>query len=360
MRIALVCPRFYPYTGGIETHVYEISKRLSKKFEIDVITTDPSGKLPKYDEIFNVKIKRFKSLAPSDSYYFSLDLLKYLNRNSTNYDIIHIHSYHAFPALFGALSKRKNKLVFTPHYHGKGHSFFRNLLHYPYKFIGKNIFKKADAIICVSKFERKLILNNFNVENSKIFLIPNGVNLHEFKLNKIHVNSTKYKDRKIILYVGRIEKYKGIDYVVKALRYLNREFILEIVGKGKYKSKIVKLARKLNLTDRIKFYEDLTKEELIKKYFNADVLVLLSKFEAYGLVIAEALAAGTPCIVPRSSALSEWIDDVQVFGVENPNDYKELAEKICEATSKKSVKRVLPSWDFVAKELKKVYDLIVG
>ena len=354
MKIAQVCPRFYPDIGGVETHVYEVSKRLAKDFEVEVLTTDPSGKYPKVEEIDNITVRRFKSITPSEAYYFPLEMYKFLKERSSDYDIIHAHNYHAFPALFVVLTKSNNKLVFTPHYHGRGHSFIRDLLHKPYKIFGRKIFEKSDAVICVSNFEKELILKNFNVNSSKLFVIPNGINLEEFKdVEKIK----KRKDRtiKTILYVGRLEKYKGLDYVVKALKYLPENYMLEIVGKGSYKSKIVKLARNLGVINRIRFYRDLSREELIERYAKADVLVLLSKHEAYGLVVAEALACKTPCIVANTSALSEWIDNRNVFGINYPIHIEKLVNLIKEVSGV-SVKGVnLPTWDVAVEKLKRIY-----
>ncbi len=356
MKIAQVCPRFYPDIGGVETHVYEISKRLAKKFGVEVLTTDPSGKLPKIENIEGVTVRRFKSLAPGDAYYFSLDLYRYLKKRSTEYDLIHAHNYHAFPALFAALSKKDNKFIFTPHYHAHGHSFFRNLLHKPYKTFGKKIFRKADAVICVSNYEKCLVLENFSVDENKIHVIPNGINLEEFSdVDKI--KKQKDKSLKRILFVGRIEKYKGLDYVVKALKHLPENFVLEVVGKGSYKPKIVNLAKEMGVADRIKFYQDLSREELVRRYAEADVLVLLSKHEAYGIVVAEALAAKTPCVVAKTSALGEWVDNRNVYGVRYPIDVDTLAELIKKSVELSVVESSkLMSWDDVTMKTKRVYE----
>ncbi len=351
MRIAQVCPRFYPHIGGVETHVYEIARRLVKDFEVEVLTTDPTGRLPEFEEIDGITVRRFKSFAPQEAYYFSLDLYKYLKRNE-KYDIIHAHNYHAFPAFFAHLSRRNN-FVFTPHYHAHGHTFFRNLLHKPYKLIGKRMFEKTDAVICVSNYEKELILKNFNVDVSKIHVIPNGINLEEFKIAK-RIKREKDRSFKKILYVGRIEKYKGLDYVVKALKHLDNS-ILEVVGKGSYKQKIIKLARDLGVLNRVRFYQDLSREELIKKYAEADILVLLSRYEAFGIVVAEALASKTPCIVANESALKEWIDNKNVFGIDYPVDIQKLAKQI-EEVSNVEVKDVkLLTWDNVVERLLEVY-----
>lgn len=354
MKIAQICPRFYPDIGGVETHVYEISRRLAKEFEVEILTTDPSGKLIKIEEFEDFKVRRFRSFAPGDAYYFSLDLYKYLKKKSNDYDLIHAHNYHAFPALFAALSKRESKLIFTPHYHAYGHSFFRNLLHKPYKLLGKRMFEEAEAVICVSNYEKSLVLKNFRVNESKIHVIPNGINKEEFdEIDKI--KKRKENSLKKILFVGRIEKYKGLDYVVRALKYLPENFILEVVGKGSYKSKIVKLAEELGVIDRIKFYQDLSREELIRKYAEADVFVLLSKHEAYGIAVAEALTSRTPCVVAKTSALSEWVDNRNVFGLNYPISIEELMDLI-NRVSGIGVEGVnIPSWDSVVERLKKVY-----
>jgi glycosyltransferase involved in cell wall biosynthesis len=220
--------------------------------------------------------------------------------NSDSFDVVHAHSYHAFPALYAAQAKNRNKLIFTPYYHGAGHTFFRSLLHIPYKFLGKNIFRKADKIICVSNYEKSLVVNHFRIGEEKVAVIPNSVNLEEFKCLEM-----RRKDYRSILYVGRLEKYKGVQYSIKALPKLDHDIILEIVGKGRYKESLVKLARKLGVEDRVKFYQNLPRQKLLQTYVDADLFVMLSKLEAYGICVAEALAAGTPCIVANNSALRE-------------------------------------------------------
>ena len=349
MRIAQVCPRFPPYTGGIETHVYEISKRLAREFDVEVLSTDPAGK--KMEEMDSIVVKRFKCFAPSESYYLSPSLYYYLKKNSSRYEIMHAHGYHAFPALHAAMAKKENKLIFTPHYHGKGHSFVRNLLHKPYKLLGSKIFKKADAVICVSEHERNLVLKNFKIE---AHVIPNGIDLDEFKTNGIKKSGNGSRK---ILYVGRLEKYKGIDYIVETLTRLGNEFIFDIVGKGPYKQKIIRFAEKLGVLNRINFYKDLSRRELVKKYAEADVLVLLSRYEAYGLAVAEALAAELPCIVANEAALKEWVDGRSVFGIDYPIDIEELAELIKKVAGKTVKNDRLLSWDDVVKQIKRVYGL---
>jgi glycosyltransferase involved in cell wall biosynthesis len=356
MKILQVCPKYYPETGGVEEHVKNISERLAEKFEVSVFATDPTGKLPKEELVNNVKVIRFKSWAPCEAYYFSTTLKKHLTKHSDSFDIVHAHNYGALPALYAAQTKGKNKLVFTPHYHGTGHTFIRALLHKPYKFLGKTIFEKADKIVCVSNYEKGLIINNFKVDEEKIVVIPNGVNLEEFR----GLKRTKKKNYKTILCVGRLEEYKGIQYLIKVLPLLEGDVVLEIVGKGPYKEKLVKLARKLNVTERVKFFQDLPRNKLLQRYANADVFILLSKHEAYGLSVAEALCAGIPCIVANTSALTEWVDSENCFGIDYPIDLDALADLIMKVIGKGVCKSAVLDWNEAANRLTKLYVELCG
>jgi glycosyltransferase involved in cell wall biosynthesis len=352
MKISQVCARYYPDVGGQETCIKEISERLARDgFHVEVLTTDPSGKL-QTEEVFNdVRIVRFPSWAPNEAYYLSSKLKKYLVKNQNRYDIVHAHSYHAFPAVYAAQAKRENKLIIHPHYHGGGHSFFRSLLHIPYKFLGKKIFEKADKIVCVSNFERSLVMKNFEVKNEKVVVIPNGVNIQESKGSK-----QRRKNHRVILYVGRLEKYKGIHHLIESLPVLTNNTFLEIVGKGHYKKSLVRLARKLGVENRTRFFQDLPTRELRQKYTDADVLALLSKHEAYGMVVAEALALGTPCIVANTSALEEWVDKRNCFGVSYPVNGEELVETINRTIGKRVKDIKLLDWDDIVKSVIKVYE----
>jgi len=279
-------------------------------------------------------------------------------KNSDSFDIVHAHSYHAFPALYAAEAKGRNKFVFTPHYHGTGHTFFRSLLHMPYKFLGKKIFEKADKIVCVSDFERSLVLRNFKVNQEKVAVIPNGLNLQEFRGLKKQVRNCR-----IILYVGRLERYKGVHYLIEALPKLDDEIVLEIVGKGPFKEHLVKLARKLRVENRVRFFQDLPRNELLQKYADAHLFVLLSKHEAYGICVAEALACGTPCIVANASALKEWIDNKNCFGISYPINLDKLVNLINDVIGKNIVGLKLFDWDEITEKLVRLYSfccILVG
>lgn len=352
MKIIQVCPRYYPDIGGVETHVQEISERLVKHgFNVEVVCTDPYGNLLKKEVINKVSIIRFRSYAPGNAYYLAPQIFLYLKNNYA--DAIHAHSYHALPAMFAALAKGGRKLVFTPHYHRGGHTPARNFLHTIYRPFGGKIFDRADKVVCVSEYEQKLVMSDFGVPEMKIEKIPNGLNLEEF------ADLTPERNGDTLLYVGRLEKYKGVQHIISALPQLDG-FELVIVGKGPYENDLRELADKLGVSEHISWQSDVTREELLRHYASADVFLMLSTHEAYGITVAEALASGTPCVVAENGALKEFADNKMCFGLRNPAIVQKLAEKIFEVREIKTgfsdvLKDKIKSWDEVADEHERLY-----
>jgi 1,2-diacylglycerol 3-alpha-glucosyltransferase len=355
MKVIQVCPRYYPDIGGVETHVKEISERLvGKDFELEVVCTDPTGKNPKKEFINNIKVRRFHCFAPNDAYFFAPQIYYYLKK--TNCDLIHAHNYHALPAFFAALAKNSRKFVFTPHYHGRGHTALRNILHRPYKSVGSRIFKNADKVICVSLYEKELIKATFGLPDEKLLHIPNGVNLDEFNIK------SSVKDKRTILYVGRLEKYKGVQHIIAALPFLE-DYKFVLVGKGPYEEELRKLALSSGVNRRIEWLRDLSRAELLEQYKSAEMFVFPSSFEAFGITVAEALASRTPCIVAKTGALEEFVDNKMCFGLNHPINTNELVEKLEEVSKMKIDFSDLPkdkikSWDAVADEHEKLYGAV--
>ena len=309
MKLIQVCPLYYPEIGGVETYVKELSERLVRRgYEVEVVCT---GQRYRFDTrrlltetINGVQIKRFRALAPKNAYYMAPQAYYYLKK--ADCDIIHAHSYHALPAFFAMLAKNDRKFIFTPYYHGRGHTAFRDLLHIPYKYLGSKILREADKVVCISNYEKELIRTNFGISREKLVYIPNGLNLEEF-----NVDGTE-RDKKRILYVGRLEKYKNIQSIIKSLLYLYG-FKLVIVGKGSYEKQLRELAFKKSVD--VIWLKDLTREELLEQYKSVGIFVSLSPFESFGITVAEALASGTHCIVPNEGALKEFVDNKNCFGI---------------------------------------------
>jgi glycosyltransferase involved in cell wall biosynthesis len=289
LRILEVCPTYRPSLEGGAAYITNISERLAKQHDLTVFTCDPSGKLPQEEVLHGLRVKRFKCFSPGNAFYLSSGMALEIRKNK--FDVVHAHNYHALPLFFAQFAP-KSRLVVNPYYHGHGHTAFRDFLFKLYKPMGGSVLRKADRVIAISHFEKAALIKDFPGISSKIVIVPPGFNV---PVTVSPENSSK--NPKSILCVGRLEEYKGIQDIIQALPYLDSGFHAKVVGKGPYKDQLSALVKKLNLEHRVTFFQDLPRDELLRMYSEAGLFVLLSRFESYSIVVAEALACGTPCIV---------------------------------------------------------------
>ena len=338
----------------MSVYVRNISERLAKNHEVTVFGTAPDG-LPRFEVINGVKVERFRRVAPGRAYFFSMDML--LRLRSADFDIVHGHGYQAFPLHLSTFAK-KRKFIASTHYHGVGHSPLRNSLMKVFRPVGERTLVSADKIVTVSEYEKSLLCKQFKLDSNKIVTIPCGVDTKQFQgLTK------RARDFRSVLYVGRLERYKGVHFLVEALPKLDPDVLLEIVGKGPMRNILEKRAKELNVFERVRFFQDVSRRQLLQMVFDADVFAILSQYEAYSIVVAEALTAGTPCIVAKTSALSEWVDNEHCFGLEYPITISDLVGLIKEVLAERKRSRQakfvsfgkILDWDEVTKQLEIIY-----
>jgi glycosyltransferase involved in cell wall biosynthesis len=361
MKIAQVCPIYYPYIGGVETVVKETSERLVQKgFEVEVLTQDPLRQQPAIEIINGVKIRRFRSGTLGWDFPFSHDSLRsFLKENENRYDLIHAHKYAGFAALYSAKARRKSKLVFNAHYHGgKGRTWLMSLLHIPYRPIGKTIFEKADKVICVSETEKLAVQRHFPVPDEKLVVIPNGVNVDEIARSTPFLSSGK-----LLLYVGRLGKYKNIHLAIQSMPHLPEEYRLIIIGNGSYKEKLLQLIERLHVTGRVQILSGLSNEDVYRWYKTCDLVLNLSSQEAFGLTVIEGLAAGKPVLVNNQTALVEMATRFgQVYPVDTTTlPPTQLAKQIVSACDSRVKAPELNeySWDSIAERIQSLYTSLV-
>jgi glycosyltransferase involved in cell wall biosynthesis len=162
------------------------------------------------------------------------------------------------------------------------------------------------VVIAVSEWERDQLSDDFGVEAT---VIPNGVAVDRF------AGATPVeRDRPYLLTVGRLEEYKGVQHVIRAMTSLP-EYDLLIAGSGSYREQLEQIVSEEGVASRVEFLGYVDDEALPGLYAGAEVYVTMSEFEAYGMTVAEALAAGTPCVVRDEAALQDWTQNRAVVGV---------------------------------------------
>jgi glycosyltransferase involved in cell wall biosynthesis len=185
----------------------------------------------------------------------------------------------------------------TAHYHGGGHGRPARLLHPGYRVLGRRIVLGAAALTAVSRTEASLLRRDFGADAE---IIPNGVVPIE------GVPPAADFDQTTIVVVSRLDHYKRVDAVVRALPQLPG-YLLRILGDGPERDTLLCLADQLGVRDRVQLTTDrLTDREVHAALRNANIHVNLSESEAFSYTVLESLAAGTPVVANGGSALAEW------------------------------------------------------
>ena len=343
MKILLITHRYPPRAGGVETHVKEIATRLSDRdHDVAVFSADAGEEVSTKEINDGVLVRRFRSINPGEAFYFAPQMIPAIRRFEA--DILNAHNFHAFPMFFAAVGVTDERFVVTPHYHGKSASDVRDSLLSLYRPFGKWAIKQASEVIAVSEWEKTRLQEDFNVQAT---VIPNGVEIDIFANQEPEI-----RERPYLLSVGRLEKYKGVQHAIRALKEL-KNYNLVVAGSGPYQDELERIARKAGVRDRVEFLGYVNEKRLPKLYAGAEVFLNLSEFEAYGITVAEALAGNTPCVVREAGALVDWPGQKGCVGVENPTPLQ-VAAAVNDAAAAR-VEYEPTGWDTVTDQVLAIY-----
>jgi glycosyltransferase involved in cell wall biosynthesis len=347
MNILQLCIRFPPGPGGAENHVYNISKELIKRGnDVQVLTSDlytevPFVRLEKQVSNYNgVPVRRFRSysLKGEMHYVFITSMLRALLREKP--DIIHTHSYGYFQTNLAALIKwmKKTPLIITPHFHPPwsmwGGTQRKKLRGMYDRIFARPVLNAADLIIGVSGHEMELMKETgYKARNVKI--IPNGIDFSKFEPIP---DEKRFREKfdiseRIVLYTGRLASNKGLNHLIDAIPLiLTQETHLKFVFVGEDEGQqglLEQRARKLGVRDDVIFTGHIKDDDLFRSAYSAcDVFVLPSEYEAFGIVLLEAMACDVACVATRVGGVPEVIENGKTGLLVDYGDSKELANAI--------------------------------
>lgn len=297
MRILLVSPRYYPYIGGVEYVARALAERLSKKGNnVTVVAGEPRAARVSEDIVNGVRVVRWPVIALGGAYYVPRNTGRFISvlvREAKSADVVHVHSAHAVLPVYAGLKVKEMlpsiRLVFTLHYHARGHTLLRDLLWKTVwrRYVGRLI-GQADVIQAVSIVEAERILFHYPEASNKIVVVPNGV---EEDVLSYQARGTRGD---YAIYSGRIEKYKRLDTAIEVAEKLGIRII--VVGRGTYRQKLVAYAER-KYPGRALFMPPLPRDKYLELLSRAKMAINLSHDEAFSIFIAEALALGTPALV---------------------------------------------------------------
>ncbi|QYZ78451.1 glycosyltransferase [Methanofollis formosanus] len=347
-------PPAYSYGGAVKVS-YEVSKELTKRgHEVTVFTTDTLNSQSRINEsvthMEGINICRFRNLSnnlAAKNLAIAPGMALSLRKIVKEFDVVHIHEYRSFQAIATCHYAKKYNIPYVLQPHGslpriiekKGQKKFYD------EIWGNRMLKDASQIVAVSRTEAEQF-KQVGIPDEKITVILNGFDVRSFTdLPPAGQFREQYDihQKHVILYVGRIHKRKGIDFLIRAFHsflqtWTGDDVALVIVGpEDGYRSVLENLVEQLGIPCTVKFIGYISSLEAA--YRDADVLVYPSIYEIFGLVPFEALLCGTPVIVTDDCGCGEIIEEAGGGYLVRYGDVAGLSETLRSALEHSDVNR---------------------
>jgi len=368
--------------GGIAPHVYNLSINLVKLgVEVHVVTCDFPN-TPEYEVVEGVEVHRFDSYnLPTPDFAAWVQLMNLnMQRAATQIIkskqgssiIIHAHDWLAAKAGIGLKHLNRVPLVSTIHateYGRRGGVFsdYNRMIHEIEVWLGS----ESKRVICCSHFMAEQVNKVLAVPYEKIRVIPNGIDPAIFtNLKGVGEVRSRFAERgeKLVLFVGRLVVEKGVhvllDAIPKVLQKVEAKFV--IAGDGYLRSEVVKRVAERGLGGKVHVTGYLDTDTIRRLFLAADVCVIPSLYEPFGIVALEAMAAGCPVVASDTGGLSEIVEhektgvkvypnnpDSLAWGILRVLESKDLAERL-KKNMREKVEREY-RWSTIAQATKAVY-----
>lgn len=340
MKILQLGKFFPPHVGGIETFTYNLATNLNR----DGVTCDVlcSNQSLKYEETNNLgfNVKRTRSFGIVFSLSLSPQIISELRRLWKNYDIIHAHHPDPLSALALWIVRPQCRIVVTWH----SDIIRQRWLAFLYGPLENWLLKRADAIVATSPVyvAGSNALKKFP---KKTKVIPLGVDpIQSVDESDIARVRKTFKEKTYFIFsLGRLVPYKGYDNLIKAACFLPDDFQILIGGSGKLYPSLLRLVAELKVDDKVKLLGRVEERHLPLYYNLCDIFCLpsVTRNEAFGLVLPEAMSVGKPIVATniKGSGVS-WVNQHGVTGLNvSVNDPKGLAQGIIQICINDQLKR---------------------
>lgn len=320
MKILQVIPYFSPKFGGPVRSVSLLSQELEKRgHEVTIITSDFGFDANFADSVehHSLEIIPFPTVANCGLFIYTPAMKAWLDQNISQYNIVHLHEYRSYQNTLATRAARVNNTPVVLQARGSVLPFFeKKLLKRLYDVVwGNEILSSAAGVIALCGCEADQY-RAMGVPNNKITIIPNGIDQSQFSLlpvkgtfrSKYHIPD----DEKIVLFLGRIHKIKGIDLLIDSYSELVQEIpnvTLVIAGPDDNTvPKLIEQIKRKNLIREPLFTGPLYNQDKLAAYVDADVYVLPSRYETFPNTVLEAWACETPVIVTERCLIADVVE----------------------------------------------------
>lgn len=359
--IAIVTPRYFPDSGGVETHVHETASRLAAAgWRLTILTTDRTGSRPPRESRQGFEILRFRAYPSGTDLYVAPTLYQHLT--SSRYDLIHLQGIHTFVPMVAMHAARRIGTPYVVSFHSGGHSSVlrRAIRGIQWRALRSGL-RHADRLIAVCEYEIEQFGQAVHLSPQAFTLIRNGAELR----TAVQVDPAVRTHE--VLSIGRLERYKGHDRAIAAFPYLRAavpDATLTIVGAGPDEPRLRRLAESADREGRIEIisYGADERDHLGDRVARAGAVTLLSDYEAHPVAVMEALSLRRPVLVARTSGLSELADAGLVTGISRDATPAQIGRALARLllAEQPPAPVQLPTWDGCATALGAVYDSVLA
>lgn len=343
MRVLYLYKDYFPILGGIENHIKVLAEGLrTHGVETQVLVTNKTNHTVE-ETIDGVPVLKTARQVNISSAPISLPMFPAVHRLETGADIAHLHMPYPPGELAHLLAGRSRRLVATYH----SDIVRQRVLGALYRPFLWQILRRCDRIavsnpiyVQDSPFLRR------NAEKCRV--IHFGVDLDRFaqtpaRARQAAVWAKRANDKPIVLFVGRLRHYKGVDILIDAMRQVENAHAF-IVGIGPMEQAWRALAQAMNVTDRVSFLGEASDEEVVALYHAASLFVLPStnRAETFGIVQIEAMACGLPLICTELGTGTSYVNQHGRTGlVVPPNHPDALAQAINLLVANPEMRRIM-------------------
>lgn len=356
MKIALIsywsCPLAHPgvmTSGGMNVYIMQQALALEKLGNtIDIFTRSHKEHAQKTinisENIRIIHLDQSKKDLYEDVKIFADKIMELVQTSLVKYDILHTHYFYS--GIVGTILKNELKIPFIHTFHTLAilKKNYGSIIDETRTNTEKSIGREADGLIVSTDQEKLDLARYYKLDTAKMRVIPPGVNhklFHSYnqKLSRKKIGSIA--DKKIILFVGRIDPIKGITLLVESLAFLIQKYpeyenkvLIQLIGgdvkskefhRNKEVMKIKELIIKRNLECCVKFMGSQPHHLLPYFYSGADVVVMPSVYESFGLVVLEAMATGSVVVATSVGGLKYLIQDKVNGRLFESKNFKQLA-----------------------------------
>lgn len=360
LRLLMVAFRYLPFMGGVETHVDQVTRRLAVRgVDVTILTTDPSGTLPRSEDVDGVHVKRVRAWPADRDYYFAPRI--YSEVAAGDWDVVHIQAYHTFVGPLAMIAARRSRLPYVVTFHAGGHdSRLRHALRPLQLAVLRPLLVRADRLIALAEFEIDHYAEKLEVPRERFALISNGSDLPEPR-----GVADSPPNGSLIASIGRLERHKGHHRVIAAMPHVlarRPDARLWVAGSGPYEPSLRQLADELGISNRVDIHAIPAgeRERMATELSRVNVMVSMSEFETQPIAALEALALGCRVLVADTPGLKALADGGLARSIPLESAPADVAAAVVDELKKPRVVNPpkLSTWDECADALLELYESV--